>query len=130
MPADIVQERVDPHLLDTTTEKGLVKYNVNRTISDTSFIRTPLPSPSRFNIFVKPTVLRANFCWLPFRLPEEEFVGRNATGSSPKLQLMKTFSSLRFFCGAAPGFCWASGWLASSGGQVDAGLPSISCLRS
>lgn len=42
----------------------------------------------------------------------------------------KMVSSLRFLVRMVPGLCWASGWLASSGGHEDTGLSRMACLRS
>lgn len=42
----------------------------------------------------------------------------------------KMVSSRRFLVRMVPGLCWASGWLASSGGQEDTGLSRMACLRS
>lgn len=42
----------------------------------------------------------------------------------------KMVSSRRFLVRMVPGLCWASGWLASSGGQEDTGLSRMACFSS
>ena len=42
----------------------------------------------------------------------------------------KMVSSRRFLVRMVPGLCWASGWLANSGGQEETGLSRMACFRS
>lgn len=42
----------------------------------------------------------------------------------------KMVSSRLFLVRMVPGLCWASGWLVSSGGQVETGLSRMACFRS
>lgn len=42
----------------------------------------------------------------------------------------KMVSSRLFLVRMVPGLCWASGWLASSGGHVETGLSKMACFRS
>lgn len=55
---------------------------------------------------------------------------RKTTTCVRGLAQAKMVSSLLFLVRMVPGLCWASGWLASSGGQVDTGLSKMACFRS
>lgn len=62
--------------------------------------------------------------------PAPAHAGGGRGSRTPDGDHAKMVSSRRFLVRMVPGLCWASGWLASSGGHCDTGLPSMACLRS